>query len=450
MIVLKDDCFNTLYLKALKIAISGSKCYQNSRVGSVINLGQAYLEIMPDDPRLIFLNHRKINPIFAIIEGAWVLAGSNKLAPLLNELPNFGAYSDNGETLNGAYGDRLRNFFGFDQINVAIDALKNDYFTRRVVLTLFSPSDLKVNSLDIPCNTEIFLKVTNNAVDITVLNRSNDLYLGLPYNVFVFGLLQKYVSLKLNLKVGIQRHFSDSLHIYEKNIDATKLIVKNNNIGAVSFVSNKFNWGYADDILGNIQEILKHNYDAISDTDLATFLNTFSRERRVKNGASETFAFSNHFYGFLAYQCFSTIGINTENNEYCGKLRKLIMADEIKQKFEQLSVSSGQDIAQDITELTKQLKGNLSILKQVFDKKTGPFGFKSYNNEELGLRVLLLCLVWTTLDPYMVNTPIGSMQKKEIETAASLLGVPISELGPLCLFDDELFSVLASLGVSKT
>jgi thymidylate synthase len=231
MIVLKDDCFNTLYLKALKIAISGAKCYQ-----------KAYFEIMPDDPRLIFLNHRKINPIFAIIEGVWVLAGSNKLAPLLNELPNFGAYSDDGETLNGAYGDRLRNYFGFDQINVAIDALKNDYFTRRVVLTLFSPSDLKINSLDIPCNTEIYLKITNNAVDITVLNRSNDLYLGLPYNVFVFGLLQKYVSLKLNLSIGIQRHFTDSLHIYEKNIDATKLIVKSNNIEAVSVISNNFNW----------------------------------------------------------------------------------------------------------------------------------------------------------------------------------------------------------------
>lgn len=445
MISLNGDCFNTLYLKALKVAISGTQRCQSSRVGPVINLGQAFFEIMPDDPRIIFLNHRKINPVFAIIEGAWVLSGSNELNPLLKELPNFSVYSDNGETLNGAYGNRLRNFFGIDQINVAIEALKTDFHTRRIALTIFSPSDLTINSLDIPCNTSAYLKVSDGALDITVLNRSNDLYLGLPYNVFVFGLLQKHVSLKLGLRVGIQRHFSDNLHLYEKNVNEAKRIVQGNSFEAVSVVSSNFDWGYADAILENIQEILKSDYEAISDTDLAVFLKHFNRESRLHNRLSETFVFSNDFYGFLAYQCYSPIGYKTDDNEHWGKLRRLMMTDGIRQKFERLSVSSGQNIAQNIVELTEQLRGRFCVLKEVIDKENGPFGFKGYDNEESALRVLLLCLVWTVRDVYTANTSIGDMQEQEIATAASILNVPFSDIGPLCVFENELLSALSKM-----
>jgi hypothetical protein len=122
-----------------------------------------------------------------------------------------------------------------------------------------------------------------------------------------------------------------------------------------------------------------------------------------------------------------------------------MMSGEIKQIFEQLSMSSGQEIAQNIIELSTKLKGKLPVLRKVIDKKPGPFGFKDYGNEELALRVLLLCLVWTTLDEYTVNTPIGAQQMKEIATAALLLNVPESELAPLCLYENELFSAISSL-----
>ncbi|MBK8815636.1 MAG: hypothetical protein IPN42_09105 [Methylococcaceae bacterium] len=400
---------------------------------------------MPDDPRLIFLNNRKINPIFAIIESAWVLAGGNELTPLIKELPHFSTYSDDGETLNGAYGNRLRSFFGFDQLNVAIEALKNDCVSRRVVLTMFSPSDLKVNSLDVPCNTEIYLKIINGALDITILNRSNDLYLGLPYNVFVFGILQKYISLQLGIKIGIQRHFSDSLHLYEKNIDEANDIINFNNINNVSFVSSNFDWGYSDAILNNIQEILNNDYNAISDPCLASFLKNFNRVNRLLKSESKDFVFSNNFYGFLAYQCFSPIGYGADSNEYFEKLRRLMMASSIEYKFKQLSVSSSENIAQNIIKLANQLKGQFHVLKKTVDSNAGPLGFKSHENEELSLRILLLCLVWTTLDPLTANSSIGTIQKDEIKAAASLLDVPLSELGPLTLFENELFLALSKL-----
>ena len=184
MLKLSGDCFNGLYLRALNIAVSAPRTFEASRVGPVINLGQAYFEVSAHDPRLVFLNHRKLNPVFAVVEGAWMLSGSNKLIPLENELPNFRSYSDDGETLNGAYGARLQYFFGINQISSAVELLKADHNTRRVVLTIYSPLDLIKDSKDIPCNTTVYLKICNESLDITVLNRSNDLYLGRIYFKF--------------------------------------------------------------------------------------------------------------------------------------------------------------------------------------------------------------------------------------------------------------------------
>ena len=122
-IVLRGQTFNRLYLTALRAVLSGAFPYEESRAGRVINIGQAYFEVQADDPRLIFLNGRKLNPVFAIVEAAWILSGCNDLATLSEEIPSFSNYSDDGITLNGAYGHRLRRHFGRDQIELAIDEL---------------------------------------------------------------------------------------------------------------------------------------------------------------------------------------------------------------------------------------------------------------------------------------------------------------------------------------
>lgn len=447
MISLKGECFNSLYLRALKIAIFTPRIYEDSRVGPVINLGQAYFEIEANDPRLIFLNHRKLNPVFAVIEGAWILSGSNKLGPLINELPIFNSYSDDGKTLNGAYGSRLRHFFGLDQIKLAVQTLKASPFSRRVVLTMYSPKDIISDSLDIPCNTSIYLKVKNDALDITVLNRSNDLYLGLPYNVFVFGLLQRYLASELGLPVGIQRHFSDSLHIYQNNIENAECIVRDNNREAACVISSQFDWGFADDILSSIEEIVSGDYAAVHNKQLAAFLQHFCKANRKRHETKpRAFKFSDDFYGFLAYQWLVSICNNTSSGKTWETQRSLMMSNGIKQKIEQLGAVSGKEMAPYIADMAQRLKGKLVQLKEVVNNKMGPFELREYgSNEDLALRVILLSAVWTTLDPFLANTPIGIRAKQEIKIAAELLDVPFSNIGALSTVEDELFSALSKL-----
>ena len=444
MLKLSGDCFNGLYLRALNIAVSATRTFEASRVGPVINLGQAYFEVSANDPRLIFLNHRKLNPVFAVVEGAWVLSGSNKLIPLENEFPDFRSYSDDGETLNGAYGDRLQYFFGINQISSAVELLKADHNTRRVVLTIYSPFDLIKDSKDIPCNTTVYLKISNNKLDITVLNRSNDLYLGVPYNVFVFGLLQRYISRVLGVRIGKQCHFTDSLHLYQDYIKKAERIVSDNNIEAVRLISNKFTWEYSDAIIDNIEAIIAGKFNAVQDNKLSLFLLQFCKKNREQCKAIRSqLKFSDDFFGFLAYQWLYP---GQQNDELWEIQRKMMMCDNVKQKIEQLGKLSGQEIADKVMELAEQLKGNLKELKEAIEKKSGPYSLRDYDgNEEITLKMILLSAVWTTLDPYLASTPIGARAKQEIKVAANLLNVPSSDLGPLTTVEDELFSTLSKL-----
>lgn len=229
MHVFCGENINCTYLKALTAAREHSVEKTNSRAGMVFDLGPAYFEFTNPENQILTIRNRNYNPYFAIIEASWVLGGSNNLASLTKIIKDYSKYSEDGQTLNGAYGHRIRSYFGIDQIETTIQLLRADPTSRRAVVTLYSPNDLtNQKSLDIPCNISFCLKVRNGLLDITVFNRSNDLFLGIPYNVFVFNIVQRYVASRLNLKLGVQRHFTDSLHLYERNASRTDEILRTN------------------------------------------------------------------------------------------------------------------------------------------------------------------------------------------------------------------------------
>lgn len=217
MIVISGLSPKLAYLRLLRIASQNIHSATPSRIGPMIDLGCVCVELSGGE-RLITLPGRAINPAFAVAEAAWVITGSNQVAPLQKFISNYDQYSDDGLTLNGAYGHRLRHFFGVDQISLAAAELKAHCDTRRVVLSVFSPSDLSKQSNDIPCNTQIILRSVDGRLDMNVVNRSNDLWLGVPYNWFVFRVIQARIANEAGLLLGIQRHFSSCLHLYCKDL----------------------------------------------------------------------------------------------------------------------------------------------------------------------------------------------------------------------------------------
>ena len=272
------DNFTILYYELLKKAIDSQEVFIESRSGLVRDLGPAYIEIINDDLRLPLLPIRAVNPYFALAEYAWFITGSDRLDPLKYFIKSYGQYSDDEETLNGAYGYRLRTKFQTDQIEKAITLLKSDPSSRRVMLTMWAVDDLGSDSKDIPCITSIMLKIRAGKLDITIINRSNDLYLGLPYNVFMFYLLQKYLANKIGCSVGKQRHYTDSLHLYKKHMTIVQKIISSVSIESIRKDMNKLNKHDITDFLFlNHSAIVELDFDKISSPYYKALFMDFSK-----------------------------------------------------------------------------------------------------------------------------------------------------------------------------
>ena len=170
--------------------------------------------------RVCLIEERDANPFFHFIESMWMLAGRDDLKPLTYYVSSMKDFSDDGETLWGAYGKRWRKYFLKDQIDVIVKMLKKDPNDRRAVLQMWDAiHDLDKQGKDVPCNTNIYFKIRLNKLNMTVCNRSNDMLWGAyGANVVHMSVLQEYVAHRLGLEVGVYRQISDSFHVYLNNV----------------------------------------------------------------------------------------------------------------------------------------------------------------------------------------------------------------------------------------
>jgi len=169
--------------------------------------------------RVLLSASRDANPFFHFFEALWMLAGRRDTAFVSRMVERMGKFSDDGVNLWGAYGYRWRRHFEHDQLDEVCAMLRKDPDTRRAVLSMWDPrSDPEraaQGGRDVPCNTQAFFKVRNGALNMTVLNRSNDMIWGAyGANAVHMSMLQEYVADRVRVKVGVYRQVSDSLHVY--------------------------------------------------------------------------------------------------------------------------------------------------------------------------------------------------------------------------------------------
>lgn len=267
MIVVQGLSPNAAYLRLLKLATQNDWPVEQSRVGPCRDLGAVTVEL-DNGERTILLAGRRWNPAFAVVEAAWVIAGRNDVKTLEKFIKNFRDYSDDGHTLQGAYGNRLRYFFGRDQIEVAIEELTRNPTSRRVVLSLYGSNDLGLKSKDIPCNTQINLRRVNGQLEMTVFNRSNDLWLGVPYNWFVFRVLQHMIADRLKIPCGIQRHISTCLHLYQDHVEAARRVVAQNQEADLNRKEIALDKLDVNGLLRDVSNIANLSFDLLSSPQL--------------------------------------------------------------------------------------------------------------------------------------------------------------------------------------
>ncbi len=194
-------------------------------------------------PAFLDLSDRKVNTNFMFNEAAWILSGSNRVEDLTGTMESYKNYSDDGITLSGAYGPKV-----VDQLRYVVDSIENDNDTRQAVMNIWR--ERPGQSKDIPCTLSMQfimrdkveyydeLDLEGNLVEksraprlnAVVTMRSNDVILGVTYDVFSFSMVANAVRLLLSergidIPLDEDGKFGDlyvnpgSLHIYERHYD---------------------------------------------------------------------------------------------------------------------------------------------------------------------------------------------------------------------------------------
>lgn len=175
--------------------------------------------------RVLFAPLRDANPVFHLMESIWMLAGRNDVAFPVQFNSTFGQFSDDGRTFNAAYGHRWREHFGRDQLVEIVKLLRRDPSTRQAVLQMWDPEDLTRSTKDKACNMSIVFDCRGHRLNMTVMNRSNDLIWGTcGANAVHMSILQEFVACSVGLPVGHYRQFANNLHLYLETYDGQRYL----------------------------------------------------------------------------------------------------------------------------------------------------------------------------------------------------------------------------------
>jgi thymidylate synthase len=199
---------------------------QDGRGGGTMEVLHVGMAIQEPRERWVGSRTPAMNPAFALVEVFWIVSGRRDAALPLYWNPALARFSGNASEYHGAYGYRLREHFGLDQLDRVFRVLENRPDSRQAVLQIWdSTIDLPDEegapaNLDIPCNVLAVPKVREGKLEWMQILRSNDLFLGVPHNVVQFTSLQEMLAGWLGIMPGTYEHFSDSLHVYTRDLNA--------------------------------------------------------------------------------------------------------------------------------------------------------------------------------------------------------------------------------------
>lgn len=214
-----------LFVVSKDIAVFGDKV--QTRNGSAYEYSEPVATVYAKPrERVLFYPERDANPFFHCLESLWMLGGRNDVAFVTRFSGNIKKYSDDGKTFHGAYGHRWRKWFGYDQLNIIAHRLTTYPNDRRAVLTMWDANtDLLLgnDAVDLPCNTQVMFNVRDEHLNMTVINRSNDMVWGAyGANAVHMSFLQEYMALRIGKLVGHYTQFSNNLHAYVETYEKIK------------------------------------------------------------------------------------------------------------------------------------------------------------------------------------------------------------------------------------
>lgn len=212
------------YKECLEYILSNGKVRQDrTGTGTISVFGyQNRYDISTNFP---LVTTKKIHWHSALHELLWFLSGDTNIKYLQdNNVRIWNEWADKNGNLGPVYGHQWRNFggLGIDQITNAIETIKNNPQSRRIIVSAWNPSDVDKMALP-PCHTLFQFYVDGDDLSCQLYQRSADAFLGVPFNIASYSLLTYMVAAVTGKKPKEFIHTFGDLHVYSNHLDQVKL-----------------------------------------------------------------------------------------------------------------------------------------------------------------------------------------------------------------------------------
>ena len=171
---------------------------------------------------------KKLHLKSIIHELLWFLKGDTNVKYLQeNGVRIWNEWADEDGNLGHIYGYQWRSWpkydGGFiDQISEAVNMIKNNPDSRRIIVNAWNVADLDNMNLP-PCHMFFQFYVADGRLSLQMYQRSADTFLGVPFNIASYALLLQMMAQVTGLKAGDFIHTLGDAHIYLNHLEQVDL-----------------------------------------------------------------------------------------------------------------------------------------------------------------------------------------------------------------------------------
>ncbi len=174
------------------------------------------------------LTTKKLHLKSIIHELLWFLKGDTNVKYLQEHgVRIWNEWADENGDLGHIYGYQWRSWpdyeGGFiDQIQEAVDAIRHNPDSRRIIVSAWNVGDLGNMNLP-PCHAFFQFYVANGRLSLQLYQRSADTFLGVPFNIASYALLLMMMAQVTGLEAGDFVHSLGDAHIYKNHLEQVRL-----------------------------------------------------------------------------------------------------------------------------------------------------------------------------------------------------------------------------------
>ena len=174
------------------------------------------------------LTTKKLHLKSIIYELLWFLKGDTNIKYLNDHgVRIWDDWADENGDLGPVYGKQWRSWEAkdgkiIDQISNAVETIKNNPDSRRIIVNAWNVGDLNEMALT-PCHAIFQFYVADGKLSCQLYQRSADVFLGVPFNIASYALLTLMMAQVCNLGVGEFIHSFGDVHLYNNHIEQAKL-----------------------------------------------------------------------------------------------------------------------------------------------------------------------------------------------------------------------------------